>query len=62
MDQIVNTLCRYTVENGLLTRWVSASDHTESVLTVVPSSSVGIVISLGFVSDNYPSFKRYRGY
>jgi hypothetical protein len=30
MDQIVNTLCLYTVENGLLTRCASIFDDSES--------------------------------
>jgi hypothetical protein len=29
MDQIVNTLCLYTVENGLLTRCASIFDDSE---------------------------------
>lgn len=54
MDQIINTLCLYTVENGLLTRFVRSPDNTEQMFQLPPPflSSVAIVTSLGCVSDS----------
>jgi hypothetical protein len=55
MDQIINTLCLYTVENGLLTRFVRSPDNTEQMfqLPYPPFlSSVAIVTSLGCVSGS----------
>jgi len=56
MDQVINTLSLFAIENGLLTRWVSDSSSTdpEFRLTFTPLSSVALVISLGFVSGNSP--------
>ena len=39
MDQIVNTLSLYAVENGLLTRCVSASGGTEPTFQLSPFHS-----------------------
>ena len=63
MDQIVNSLSLYAVENGLLTRCVSVSDNTESTfqLSVFLPSSVAIVISLGCVSDGFLSIHEVLG-
>ena len=58
MDQIINTLCLYAIESGLLTRFVCTFRyHQVHVSIVTLSSSLATVASFGCVRDEISSLE-----